>query len=56
MIQVIRTVDIGDWENPHPWKAIMFECDTNEEAIEWINKQSTWLQRELSLEDEENCK
>lgn len=51
MVQVIRTVDIGDWESPHPWKAVMFETESKDKAIEWINKQQSWLRRELSIEE-----
>lgn len=52
MIQVIRTVDIGDINDPHPWQAIMYKCDTKEQAIEWIDRQPSWLKRELSWEEE----
>lgn len=51
MVKVIRTVDIGEIDKPHYWGAVMKECNTKEEAIDWINLQPSWMLKELSIEE-----
>lgn len=53
MFKVIRESNIGTWDEPHYWGAVMKECETKEEAREWINKQPRWMQSELSIEEGE---
>jgi hypothetical protein len=51
MFQVVRLTNIGTWTEPYWWGLVLYKCKTKDEALQYIQTQPNWLQRECKIEE-----